>query len=168
MLMPARPKEMAVGSSIRSKGAIRLGRASRSRCDRAARCVAPRSKPCSSRHGLRVGEICILIKVFSQAPHFCQDPREERELSAAYSQYSGPRKITHAPSDARTSTMPPSAIMRCDCVMLLTRSTVTRPHTPTAVTAPITTRARITRRGKFKARMIGRRDSVLLQRPGAR
>jgi hypothetical protein len=45
---------------------------------------------------------------------------------------------------------------------------VTRPHTPIAVTAPITTRARITRRGKFKARMIGRRDSVLLRRPGAR
>ena len=32
--------------------------------------------------------------------------------------------------------MPPTAIMRWDCVMFLTRSTVTRPHTPIVVTGP--------------------------------
>src|SRR5206468_6199469 len=83
------------------------------------------------------------------APALLPGPaRGERELSAAYSQYAGQRKITHAANAAIASTMPTTAILRCGLHMLLTRSTVTRPHTPLAVTAPITTRARIRRRGK--------------------
>ena len=88
-------------------------------------------------------------------------------MSAAYSQYAGPRKITHAASDAMTSTMPPTAIMRCDCIMLLTRSAVTRPHTNCG-DGTDNDKGEDYAQGKFKARMIGRRDSVLLRRPGAR
>jgi len=51
-------------------------------------------------------------------------------------------------SAATRVTIPATVIIRCASVMLLMRSTVTRPHTPIAVTAPMTTRARTTRKGE--------------------
>jgi len=57
--------------------------------------------------------------------------------------------MTHASSAATTITIPLTAIVRCDCDMLLARRTVTIADPPMMATAPMTARARITRSGKF-------------------
>jgi len=69
--------------------------------------------------------------------------------------------MTHASSAATTITIPLTAIARCDCVMLLARRTVTIPHPPMMATAPMTRKARITRR-KFTE---GRADRQPCVRP---
>ena len=59
--------------------------------------------------------------------------------------------MTQAASTAIRITIPPAAIMRWGSVMFLARRATMIPHTPIAVIAPRTARARTTRGGKFTA-----------------